>query len=115
MSTTGAISLPVPNKQDFTQGGGISKFALANASGTTTTKQISTGAGRLMRIVVTAVGGGTNGWTFYDGTDATGTIIGIVPKAAVLGTVYDFQMPVDTGIYAAADGANAPGITGSFS
>lgn len=113
-STTGAIAAPISNKHDFTQGGGVSKFALANVSGTTT-KQISKGSGRLMRILVTVAGGGTNGWTFYDGTDNTGTIIGIVPKAAAIGTVYDLRMPVDTGIYAAADGANAPGLTGSFS
>lgn len=81
-----------------------------NAAGTNTLKA---SPGRLCKVVVTATGTGTV--TFYDNpSTGSGTIIGIVPASATVGTSYDFGMPALAGITAVTT-ATAPTVTVSFS
>jgi hypothetical protein len=71
-------------------------------------------AGRLCRVVVTAVGS-TGIVTFYDNpATGTGTVLFVVPATATLGTSYDVSMPALTGITAVAT-ASGPALTVAYS
>ena len=74
------------------------------ASGTQAST-IKTGAGRLCKVIVTTAG--TVVSTLYDNTSASGTVIGIIPAAAVAGSMYDIQMPCATGIYCSSASGGA--------
>lgn len=111
MSTVGAFSMPQPVGQDFSAAGGTAK---ANLTGTPASVQVSAKSGRILRAVVNAAGGGTNGWLFYDGTSASGTPVGAVPATATVGQAFDLRFPIATGIFAVAAGANPPNITLSY-
>jgi len=75
---------------------------------------ISANPGRLARILVTVING-ANAILIYDNaTTGAGTVIGIVPANAAVGTVVDCQMPALNGITIAAT-ASAGTITVGWS
>jgi hypothetical protein len=115
MSTTGSIVPPLPSKQDFTQGGGISKYPVPASQ--SSALLIMKGQGRLMKVLVTATL--STAWTFYDSGDptktSTATIIGVIPSGATAGTIYDLRMPVDNGIVASPGSSAAGTLTVSYS
>ena len=63
-------------------------------------------AGRICRVLVTTAG--TVATTIYDNASTnSGTVVGVIPAAAVAGSVYDIQMPCANGIYAYAASGGA--------
>ncbi len=91
--------------------GGATKTAIAAGAAANTVVKAS--AARLARVLVTAVG--TNAMLIYDNaTTGSGTIIGVIPANAAVGSVYDFSMPAANGITVAGNAAN-PGVTISYS
>jgi hypothetical protein len=90
--------------------GGSATVAIAASKTANTVVKAS--AGRLCRVLVTVVG--TVDLKIYDNaTTTSGTVIGYIPAAAVLGASYDIQMPAATGITVGGNASNA-GITVSF-
>ena len=58
--------------------------------------------GRLCKVLVT-VANGANAILIYDNASAaSGTVVGIIPASAAVGSIYDFQMPCLNGITIAA-------------
>ncbi len=91
-----------------TSDGGASTATVAAGSGNTVLKASS---GRLCRVLVTAAGTGTGNVLFYDNaTTNNGTVIGILPANAAIGTVYVFEMPAANGIVV-ANISNGPALT----
>lgn len=91
---------------DVNVGGRASTAIAAGASANTVVKG---SPGRLARILVTATG--TNQLSVYDNASTpSGTIIGIVPANAAVGTVADCQAPAVNGITVAGNASN-PGVT----
>ncbi len=85
--------------------------AVAAGVGTTV---ISTRAGRMVQLLVTATGTGTGGVIFYDSiAAASGTVVGYIPATASVGQLYVFDLPVALGIVA-ANVANGPALTVAF-
>ena len=79
------------------------------AAGTVANTVIKATPGRLVHVLVTAVG--TNPLSIYDNaTTNTGTIIGIVPASAPVGSLYALHMPAANGITVQGNAAN-PAIT----
>jgi hypothetical protein len=75
-----------------------SKSAFPTATGV-----IKTAPGRLVKIVVTVAPSAAV--TFFDNAlSAAGNTLFVVPSAAVVGTVYDVNMPALAGIYASFAG-----------
>jgi hypothetical protein len=102
--------LSVPNGVAATTDGGITTTAVASA--VTSVQVIKSVSGRLCKVLVTA--SNTSSVTFYDNSaTTTGTIIGLVPASAALGTVYSFNLPAANGITGSGS-AGAPGYTVSF-
>lgn len=66
---------------------------IASGANTTTLK---TGKGRLGRISITTAG--TTSFTVFDNTAGSGSALFISPATTVVGTVYDIQLPAETGI-----------------
>jgi hypothetical protein len=89
----------------FSTGG---TFATPIAASVTTTTIIKSTAGRLCRILVTT--SGANALTVYDGDGPSGTIIGIVPANAAVGTLIECQAPATQGITVAGSATN-PAVT----
>jgi hypothetical protein len=90
-------------------GGATATATIAAGVGT---KAVKAAAGRLCRVLVTALG--TGGLTLYDNASAaSGTVIGIVPASTPAGTVLDFEMPAANGIFA-SNAANGPAVTLSY-
>jgi hypothetical protein len=90
----GAVAVPVP-------GGALNTV-------------VSTAQGRLCKVLITAAGTAPGFVTIYDNsTTSTGTIVGMVPGSAALGTIRDFDMPVASGIVVAGV-ANGPALTLSY-
>jgi hypothetical protein len=69
----------------------------AIAGGVTGDTTIKTGSGYLGRVLVTSTNGAA-AINIYDGTTATGTIIGVIAASAAVGTVATFGMPCAFGI-----------------
>lgn len=97
----------------------MSHNPVVSFTGGSATKQVAAGAGtvvvfgkntRLCRVVV--ISAGTSGAvTFYDNASAaSGTILGVVPGTAAVGSVFEFQMPAQFGIVASA-AASSVGCT----
>lgn len=86
---------------------------IAIAAGKTDPTVVSEFPGMLARVLVTETG--TTQMTFYDSnTEASGTIIGIIPASApVNGVPYVFKAPVDIGITASGNADN-PGVSVFF-
>lgn len=85
----------------------------AITAGVATNTVIKATAGRLARILVTATG--TNQMNIYDNASgASGTIIGVVPASATVGTVVELRMPASNGMVVAGNSAN-PGVTIAWS
>ena len=61
------------------------------------------GAGRLARVIVTAVG--PHPPVFVDGTDS----LAFIPASAAVGTVYTVQIPITTGLTLTGSATN-PGL-----
>lgn len=81
-------------------------------AGTVGNTVIKATPGRLVHILVTAVG--TGALTVYDNaTTNAGTIIGLVPAATPVGSLYALHMPAANGITVAGAAAN-PGVTVSW-
>jgi len=85
-------------------GGGDTTVALTNTQVTNGVAAIRGAQGRLCKVLVTTVIG-ANAINFFDGLTATGTIIGIVPAAAAVGTIITFDMPFAIGLSTAAAAA----------
>lgn len=95
--------------EQWTTGGGSQTAAIAAGTGTGAIKGTS---GRLCRVLVTALGTGV--CTFYDNASAaSGTVIGVVPASAAVGTVYQFEMPAASGIFY-SNAASGPALTVSY-
>jgi hypothetical protein len=75
-------------------GGGAN---LAIAAGKSTDTVLSATPARLCRIIVTAAGS-ANTQIFDNASAGSGTVIGIIPTAAAVGTVIDFSIPAMLGI-----------------
>ncbi|MGH2509870.1 MAG: hypothetical protein ACRDHZ_21025 [Ktedonobacteraceae bacterium] len=91
---------------DVNVGGRVST---AIAAGIATNTVVRGSSGRLARVLVTATG--TNQMTIFDNaTNPTGTIIGLVPANAAVGTLLDCQAPAANGITVAGN-SNNPGVT----
>jgi hypothetical protein len=91
---------------DVNVGGRTSTALAAGVAGNMT---VRASPGRLARILVTATG--TNEMDIYDNNSGvTGTIIGIVPANAAVGTIIDCQAPALNGITVKGNAAN-PGVT----
>ena len=82
-------------------GGGDTTTTLTNAQVIAGVAAIRNAQGRLCKVLVTTVIG-ANAIQFFDGVTATGTIIGIIPAAAAVGTVITFDMPYAIGLSTAA-------------
>ena len=79
------------------------------AAGVTANTIVRGSSGRLARVLVTA--SGTGQMNIFDSASApTGTIIGIVPANAAVGTILDCQAPAANGITVAGN-SNNPGVT----
>lgn len=93
-------------------GNGSSKFTVAANAGSVAKTAV---AGTLCRAVVVTTGtaAAAPGLLFYDGTDATGVLIGAIPGNAAAGTSFTFMMPVATGIFVVQP-ANGPVVTVSY-
>lgn len=88
-------------------GGGSATVAIAASFASNTVVKAS--PGRLGRILVTTLG--TNAMLIYDNaTTNSGTIIGVVPASAAVGTVVDCQLPAANGITVAGSATN-PAVT----
>lgn len=95
--------------EQWTTPGGSNTAAVPAGVGTLVIKQTS---GRICRVLVTATGTGV--CTFYDNPSAaSGTVIGVVPASATVGTVYQFDMPAANGIFA-SNAASGPALTVSY-
>jgi len=82
---------------DMTAGGGAQTVTVPAATNGYVVKAI---AGRLCTVLVTA-NMATTALTFYDNNAAaSGTIIGVIPATATAGSVYNFKIPAQNGIYA---------------
>lgn len=85
------------------------KLNTAIASGHSSDTIVSADPGMLSSILVTATN--TNQMNFYDDpVTSVGTIVGIVPASAAVGTIIPCMAPVITGITAKGNSAN-PGVT----
>lgn len=91
--------------------GGSSTVAIAALK--TANTVIKASAGRLCRVLVTAAGTATTVSVFDNATTNSGTVIGIFPGTASVGTVYDFELPAANGITVGGLVTN-PGLTVSF-
>lgn len=90
---------------------------VAAAAGTSANTVVKASAGRLCRVLITAVATGTATLSIYDnaGTNS-GTVIGAIPfttSTPAVGTVFDFEMPAISGITVGGASTN-PGITVSY-
>lgn len=91
---------------DVNVGGRVST---AIAAGVTANTIVRGSSGRLARMLVTATG--TNQMNIFDNAASpTGTIIGLVPANAAVGTLIDCQAPAANGITVAGN-SNNPGVT----
>jgi hypothetical protein len=91
-----------------TGGGQTTAIAAANASNTV----VKASSGRLARVLVTTVG--ANAMQIYDNASTTtGTLIGVIPASAAVGTVISFEMPAANGITVAGSATN-PAVTISW-
>jgi hypothetical protein len=86
-------------------------------AGTTGNTIIKAGSGTLARVLVTSVNGAA-AITIYDANgpasgSVTGTIIGVVPASATIGSIYSLGMPFENGITVGGAATNG-GLTISF-
>ena len=100
-------SASAPSGSPNVSTGGATTVAIAAGVAANTT--VKSSPGRLCRVLVTT--SGANAMQFTDG--AAGTIIGIIPVSAAVGTVIDFQLPAATSIIAVGSATN-PAVTVSF-
>ncbi len=91
---------------DVNVGGRVSTAIAAGVVGNTV---VRASAGRLARVLVTATGTGQMS-IFDNASSPTGTIIGLVPASAAVGTLLDCQAPAANGITVAGN-SNNPGVT----
>lgn len=92
----------------------VSTGGLRTTSATPTSLTvISANPGRLCKVLVTAVNGANPILIYDNATTNTGTVIGIVPASAAVGSLYDFQMPANNGI-TIAQTASAATLTVSW-
>lgn len=83
---------------------GTATLAIGAAAGTVV---VSSRPGRLIRVVVTTAGT-TGAVTFFDNASAaSGTVLGVVPGSAALGSVFELKMPTANGLVASAAAASA--------
>lgn len=81
--------------------------------GSTGDTAIKAGPGRLCRVIVCVTG--TNPMTFWDNTTGThsGTVLGVLPASAAVGTVFNFQTPAAIAISSQGNAAN-PAVTVTY-
>ncbi len=91
----------------WTTTGGSAYATVASAA---TANAVKTGAGRLIRAIVTATGTGVA--TFYDGLTATGNVIGAIAASAGLGA-YTFDIPFTTGL-TVVSATSGPALTFTY-
>jgi hypothetical protein len=92
----------------MTSGGVVLTVPIAAATSGPTV--IKASQGRLARVLVTTQGT-TTAETFYDNPSAcSGTIIGVIPVTATVGTVYQIDLGANTGI-TACGGTLSPAVT----
>lgn len=87
------------------------------AAGVTGNTIIKTGSGCLAKVLVTSANGAA-AITIYDASGpasgaVTGTIIGVVPASATIGSIYSLGMPFENGITVGGAATNG-GLTISF-
>lgn len=101
----GLVVRPVPDL--------VAASTTAIASGAAANTIIKASAGRLFRVMVTTQN--TNQMNIFDNSSSgTGTIIGLIPANADVGSVFEFAMPAVNGITVLGNAAN-PGVTISWS
>lgn len=88
----------------------INETAVPVPAAQTGNQQIKLGFGRLARILVTSVG--TVAMTFYDNAAnaASGTVIGVIPSGAAVGTTIQIGFVCQFGIVAGGNAGN-PAVT----
>lgn len=73
----------------------------------TAAQQLATGRGFLGRVLLVTANG-ANQITIYDNNGAaSGTVIGVIAANAAAGSVYEFDMPFNIGIYIPATASAA--------
>lgn len=89
--------------------GGQFSAAIASGAGT---KVLKAAPGRLCRVSITVAG--TVSATFFDNPSAaSGAVLFTTPATTALGTVFDVQMPAQSGITVSCP-ASGPGFTVSW-
>lgn len=73
------------------------QYSAAIAAGANGAVSVLTGAGRLSRVIIMSAGSAAT--DIYDSTAASGTKIFTIAANPTIGTVYDVQIPVSTGIF----------------
>ena len=73
-------------------GGQNREFVASGAS----TKTVKTGKGRSCRVSITAAG--TASFTVFDNTAGSGAVLFTSPASTAVGTVFDINLPAETGI-----------------
>lgn len=96
LDVDGAVCVPVVHT------GGLFTTAIVGATGA----NVKTTQGRVARALVTATG--TAALLIYDNAlgNGSGTVIGVIPANAAVGSIYAFDMP-------AANGISVPGVASS--
>jgi hypothetical protein len=94
--------------------GDTTGVVVAAATGNTV---IKTGSGALAKVLVTSVNGAA-AVVIYDANgpatgSVTGTVIGVVPASAAVGSIYSLGMPFENGITVGGAATNG-GLTISF-
>jgi hypothetical protein len=98
------------NGQLLTTPGGSSTTTIA--AGTNSVTVVKASAGTLCKVLVTTLG--TAAMNFFDNASAaSGTIVGVVPASAAVGSLYEFHIPSVNGITASASASN-PAVTISY-
>lgn len=92
-------------------GGGVVTAAVPQ--GVAALQVVKATPGRLCRIVITTAG--TESISIYDhASAASGKKLFTTPATSALGSIYDIQMPAELGITVAAQTANTPAFTVSY-
>lgn len=76
---------------------------------TSTTTLVKTGAGRLHRITIGALGTVASSVTVYDALTATGTAIAVINSLTLYGT-FTYELPFTTGLTVVTTGTVAPDV-----
>jgi hypothetical protein len=105
------VSVQVDAYGNLAVPGGSATVAIP--AGTVANTVVKSASGRLCRVLVTQSGTGSAVQLFDNSTTNTGTVIGIVPATAAVGSVFVFDTPAVNGITAGGS-STGPAVTVSY-